>query len=180
MTSVWRTFTTAQPLGPVDERARQSALTLLRAGADCLWRDGAQGHVTASCFIVGPDGKVLLTHHPKYNQWQQLGGHLEPGDVSLSAAAHREALEESGIAALTLVATPAQFTTIAVQCPQSGSFHFDVRYTFLADTSDYVVSDESNDLGWFDADELPTDEPELAVGARRAVAHAAALRAPGR
>lgn len=42
---------------------------------------------------------MLLTLHPKVGLWLQMGGHCEPGDETLAAAALREATEESGIAA---------------------------------------------------------------------------------
>lgn len=159
-----------------DAQCREAAVRALTQDRDALWRHG-HGHLTASAFVVDRDDRVLLTHHPKYNQWQQLGGHLEVGDVSLSAAAEREAYEESGLKDLTVVAKPVQLTAISVPCPRPQSWHFDVRYAVLATQTEYTVSDESLDLRWFTLDELPQHDPALVVGARRAVQAATLLRA---
>lgn len=159
-----------------DTHCREVAVRALTQGQDALWRRG-RGHLTASAFIVDPIDRVLLTHHPKYNQWQQLGGHLEDGDVSLSAAAQREAHEESGLQHLTVVAKPVQLTAISVPCPEPQSWHFDVRYAILTTQTDYTVSEESLDLRWFTLDEMPQHDAALVVGARRAVQAANLLRA---
>ena len=74
----------------VDVRARRRSTASL-----------APEHLTASCFVLTPDlSRVLLCFHRKGQFWVQLGGHLEPGDVSLADAAYREAREEGGIADL--------------------------------------------------------------------------------
>ncbi len=39
----------------------------------------------------------LLTLHPRFGRWLQLGGHCEDTDADIAAAALREATEESGI-----------------------------------------------------------------------------------
>jgi 8-oxo-dGTP pyrophosphatase MutT (NUDIX family) len=68
------------------------------AQAAALDRDGGPEHVTASCFVFTPDlGHVLLCFHKKGRFWVQLGGHREPTDESVPAAAFREAREECGI-----------------------------------------------------------------------------------
>jgi 8-oxo-dGTP pyrophosphatase MutT (NUDIX family) len=71
---------------------RSGALTPLRA-------DGVR-HLTVSCLLVaGHAGEagVALGLHRKSGQWRQVGGHLEAGDGTLLAAAHRELREESGV-----------------------------------------------------------------------------------
>ena len=49
---------------------------------------------------------VLLTLHPRVGRWVQLGGHCEPEDPTIAAAALREATEESGIAGLQIDPDP--------------------------------------------------------------------------
>ena len=50
---------------------------------------------TVAIFVVH-DGKVLLIHHRKLDQWLPLGGHIEL-DEDPEQAALREAKEESGL-----------------------------------------------------------------------------------
>jgi 8-oxo-dGTP pyrophosphatase MutT (NUDIX family) len=86
----------------------------------------------------------------------QLGGHIEPGDGSLAAAALREATEESGIAGLTVGPEPIGLDIHPVHCRYGPSRHFDVRYAALAPPGAVAVcSDESLALGWFTPDALP-------------------------
>lgn len=151
-----------------DALCRDAAVGALTNSEEALWRHG-HGHLTASAFIVDACDRVLLTHHPKYHQWQQLGGHLEVGDATLAEAAKREALEESGLVDLAMVGDPVQLTALPVACPGPGSWHFDVRYAFASSSTAYTVSDESLDLRWFSLGDIPTREEALVVGARRAV-----------
>src|SRR4051812_38099205 len=85
---------------PVEETERvfhDRMLKLARADGDPFSRHHFQpGHFTASGFILSPDGhSVLLIHHTKLDRWLQPGGHVESVDVSLSASAAREVLEET-------------------------------------------------------------------------------------
>ena len=123
---------------------------------DAVWRACVPGHITASALVISPDrSRVLLTLHPKVGLWLQMGGHLEPGDAGLRAAAAREALEESGIAGLQVGDAPLRLDRHRVTC-HGGSDHLDVQYVALAPPGAvHVMSEESLDLAWFDVDALP-------------------------
>ncbi|MEV0002346.1 NUDIX hydrolase [Micromonospora sp. NPDC050980] len=153
-------------------------LALLAAGPVAMSRAHRPGHVTASALVLDPTGgRVLLCLHRKLRRWVQLGGHCEPGDRSLAAAALREATEESGIPDLTLDPTPIDVDIHPVTC-QGGSLHYDVRYAVFAPAgATERVSDESEALGWFPSDRLPEPlahataqlvAPALSALARRA------------
>ncbi|MFF8030113.1 MULTISPECIES: NUDIX hydrolase [unclassified Streptomyces] len=134
---------------------RQAYLDHLAARPDGMWKACHAGHVTASALVVDPErGRVLLTLHRKLRMWLQMGGHCEPGDVSLAAAALREATEESGIAGLTLLAGgPVRLDRHPV--PPPCHWHFDVQYAALAaPDAAHAISEESLDLRWFSYDEV--------------------------
>jgi 8-oxo-dGTP pyrophosphatase MutT (NUDIX family) len=115
-------------------------------------------HLTASALVVDPvRGKVLLCLHGRVRKWVQMGGHCEPGDPTLAAAALREAREESGIAELVVSPEPIGLDAHPVRCRYGRSEHFDVRYAVLAPPgARETCSPESAALGWFAPDDLPT------------------------
>ncbi|MFF9484268.1 NUDIX hydrolase [Streptomyces sp. NPDC014676] len=132
---------------------RQTYLDHLAAHPDGMWKACTDGHITASGLVIDPErGRVLLTLHRKLRMWLQMGGHCEPGDVSLAAAALREATEESGIAGLTLVpGGPVRLDRHHTPC----AWHLDVQYAALAPSGAVeAISDESLDLRWFPYDEV--------------------------
>jgi 8-oxo-dGTP pyrophosphatase MutT (NUDIX family) len=143
------------------ERLRAAYVAHLQAHGDGLLRSCVPAHLTASAMVLDHTGeRVLLTLHRKGGFWGQLGGHCEPVDSSLAAAALREATEESGIAGLRLAGNgPVDLDRHALS-PAFGSCgeHLDVRYAVVAPAgAEPLVSDESDDVAWFAADELPAE-----------------------
>ncbi|MFC8094891.1 NUDIX hydrolase [Streptomyces sp. NPDC057301] len=132
---------------------RQTYLEHLEAHPDGMWKACGDGHITASALVIDPSrGRVLLTLHKKMRMWLQMGGHCEPADGTLAAAALREATEESGIAGLTLLpGGPVRLDRHRTPC----AWHLDVQYAALAPAGAVeAISDESLDLRWFAYDEV--------------------------
>lgn len=138
---------------PEQEALQARFVEHLQAHPDGLERGCHPDHLTASTLVVSPDLRlVLLTLHAKAGQWFQLGGHCEPGDATLLAAARREAQEESGIHDLVLDPVPLRLDEHAVPfCGETGGVHhLDVWFLAVAsEGAQHVTSDEALDLRWW-------------------------------
>lgn len=136
---------------------RDDYLEFLGQHGDAMSRACRIGHLTSSALVMDEDRtRVLLTLHPKVGRWLQLGGHNELGDASVRAAARREAIEESGIAQVTVSTEPIRLDRHPVPCSGQMSEHLDVQFLALvpADARE-AMSEESLDLSWFPIDALP-------------------------
>ena len=174
-----------RPPGRAQAALRDAFLAHLRAHPDGTWRSCAPAHVTASAAIVDPAARrILLVMHRKVGRWLQPGGHCEADDATLAAAALREATEESGIIGLRVVPGILQVDRHPAPCqPGVVDEHLDVRYLVIAPAgATPLVSDESDDVRWFDWEELPDGiEPtirEMLTAARAALADASSTRDP--
>jgi 8-oxo-dGTP pyrophosphatase MutT (NUDIX family) len=143
-------------------------LTLLDSATPTSRRQFAPGHLTASGFVLSPEGDaVLLILHKKLNIWVQPGGHIEPGDASLSEAARREVVEEVGLDLANSTAAhifDLDVHAIPARKDEPEHEHFDVRFCFQAPTRAFTASDEVAAARWAplsQIEQLTSDESVL-------------------
>lgn len=83
----------------LQQQHARRALTLIQTHQNTYWKrsEFSPGHITASAFVVNPEHThALLVRHLVLHKLLQLGGHIEPTDTDIHAAALREVYEESG------------------------------------------------------------------------------------
>ena len=143
---------------PDQDSLRHAVLAFLCARPDGCLRACVPGHVTASALVIDSSAeRVLLTLHPRFGRWLQTGGHCEDSDADITAAALREATEESGIAGLHLDPDLAAIHVHPVTCSLGvPTRHLDLQFIAVAAAgAEIAISDESLDLRWWPVDELP-------------------------
>ncbi len=138
---------------------RDRMLGLLDSSGDPFSRDHFEpGHFTASGFILSPDGgSVLLILHRKLSRWLQPGGHVDPGDVDLFAAACREIHEEVGIGDVSEALAgvfDVDIHPIPARKVEPAHEHFDVRFLVRAQSTEITRNDETHDAAWVGFDQL--------------------------
>ena len=136
---------------------RESLLRILAFVQDttnCFDRTHRAGHITGSGLLMhAADGQFLLNHHGSLKKWLCFGGHAD-GEGDLEAVAHRETIEESGIASLTLL-IPGIFDVDVHYIPENtrkgeaAHFHYDIAYLYNTTERAWKISDESLELRWF-------------------------------
>jgi 8-oxo-dGTP pyrophosphatase MutT (NUDIX family) len=124
------------------------------------------GHFTASAFVLCPERRrVLLIRHPKLGRWLQPGGHIEPEDDDLAAAAWREVSEETGVA----VEGPpggifdVDIHDIPANAKDAAHQHFDVRYAFFARSDRLEASPEELGARWVELSAVALLSDEVSV-----------------
>jgi len=145
-------------------------LELLDLAAPSSRNHFVPGHLTASAFVLSPAADaILLILHKKLGLWLQPGGHIEPDDESLAAAARREVAEEVG---LDLPASAAggvfdlDIHAIPARKDEPQHEHFDVRFCFRSPTLSFATNDEVVDARWVpltEVEQLSSDESVLRV-----------------
>lgn len=140
-------------------------LALLAGPADVFGRGNLDpGHFTASAFVLCPEGRhLLMVHHAKLGRWLQPGGHVEPGDLSLQAAAEREAREETGVFELEPLGDgifDVDIHLIGASTREGAHSHFDVRYAFRATAHQLGASGEVHGARWVELDQVGRLNPE--------------------
>ncbi|MEX7470825.1 NUDIX hydrolase [Mycobacterium adipatum] len=156
---------------PEQDALRHAVLAFVLARPDACARACAPGHITASALVLDHGGgHALLTLHPRVGKWLQLGGHCEDSDSDISAAALREATEESGIEGLRIEPDLAALHVHPLTCSLgSPTRHLDLQFIVRAPAgAEFVRSAESLDLRWWPLDAMPQDDPALLTLARAA------------
>lgn len=152
---------------PEERDELQTLLSVLDEAGDTIGSRGSiPGHVTAGAALLRPDGRVLSIEHRALKKWLLPGGHTEPEDGTLLAAALRELAEETGINAEQV--EPVSDVPIDIDVHnipandgkgEPEHLHFDFRYLFrtTADTVE-LQEEEVTASSWQFADML-TAEP---------------------
>jgi 8-oxo-dGTP pyrophosphatase MutT (NUDIX family) len=159
-----------------DAADHAAMMALLDVGEVALRRANfVPGHFTASAFVLDPNNELLLIHHDKLGMWLQPGGHIEPGDSDIIAAARRELHEEVGIVGAALV-TPGIFDVDVHHIPAHGAepahAHFDVRFLFRSARA-FGTATDAHDARWVPLGEVSATQSDASV--MRAVARIATL-----
>jgi 8-oxo-dGTP pyrophosphatase MutT (NUDIX family) len=158
--SAVKTLTDWRATDPAQDTLRHAVLAFLAARSDGCQRACVPGHVTASALVLDHTGtRALLTLHPRFGRWLQLGGHCEERDPDIVAAALREATEESGIDDLTIDPVLAALHVHPVTCSLGvPTRHLDMQFIVRARANaEIACSDESLELRWWPLDRLPHD-----------------------
>ena len=144
-----------------EEKARLAALRaqIQDEAGDLFSRSNMRGHITTSAFVLDPGlQQILMIHHGTLKRWLQPGGHHEAGQ-SLWESALREAMEETGVAALSAhpdfgTALPLDIDSHAIPAnPRKGEgahWHHDYAYLMIAplDVALRPQWDEVSDVAW--------------------------------
>jgi 8-oxo-dGTP pyrophosphatase MutT (NUDIX family) len=122
-----------------DEREDADRIAMLRFAAELaepFSRSQAQAHFTASAFVVDQRcEQTCLVTHEKLGRLLQPGGHVDPADASLEAAALREAREETALDLELHPRAPRPFDLDVHPIPPRGGepahMHLDVRFLLV-------------------------------------------------
>ena len=123
---------------PLEARTYSEMMELLESSNDVLSRfHFYPGHFTASAFVLSSDhSRMVLIRHVRLDRWLQPGGHVEPTDEDLEAAARREVMEEARLQDLEVLSGGVfdlDIHRIPASQDEPSHCHYDVRFLFLAE-----------------------------------------------
>ena len=150
-----------------EEADRCAMLRLAHELAAPLSRSEGSAHFTASAFVIDEDARrTCLVEHVKLARRLQPGGHVERTDISLEAAAVREAREETALDLELHPVAPRPFDVDVHRIPEQpeepAHFHLDVRYLLIG------RGEPCDGAGWHEL--AACDDPSLARLAAKALA----------
>ena len=161
-----------ESLGPLGserlERSKDLTLDLLRRSPDPFDRtDYHPGHITSSAVVLSSDrNRMLLLFHNRLRVWLQPGGHVEPSDPDVYAAARREVQEETG-ASLFPSDRPQLVGVDVHEIPAARGepmhLHHDLVFRLVAQSDEIRVSPESRAVIWCPVEKLAQYQAEDAL-----------------
>ncbi len=157
-----------EPRDDQERSYRERMLALSRGEGYAFSRSHfVPGHFTASAFVLAPDADaLLLIFHGKLHRWLQPGGHVDPEDADILAAARREVFEEVGIRDLAL-ATSSVFDLDIHEIPpikgDPAHAHFDVRFLFRARDLAFRAGSDAKAARWVPLAEIDEEISDRSV-----------------
>ncbi len=146
---------------PQEEADRRWMLDYLQTHPNAYSRRDPVAHMTASAWVLGPDGKrVALVYHNIYHSWSWAGGHAD-GERDLLKVAMKEVREETGLKGLK----PLQNGIFSLEClavaghEKKGLYvpsHIHMNVTYLLQAENEALRekpDENSAVGWFTPEE---------------------------
>lgn len=149
-----------------EEKDKALMLKFLEENDDAFSRENKLAHMTASAWVLSPDGqKVVMCYHNIYKSWSWTGGHAD-GDTNLLAVAMREAEEETGLRTHPVTDGIFSLESLTVDGHMkkgeyvSSHLHLNVTYLLQAESEELRhKADENSDVKWF----APTEALEAST-----------------